>query len=85
MITFDYLVTSPNGLHARPAGDLVRTANGYKSKISLYKGKQSADAKSILNVMALAVREGDTITLVTEGEDEQIAADGIKELLKEKL
>ena len=85
MITFDYLITNPNGLHARPAGDLVKLANSFKSHISIYKDGKSADAKSILNVMALAIREGETIPLIAEGEDEVLAADIIQELLEVRV
>jgi phosphocarrier protein len=61
------------GLHARPAAVFVQTARKFKSRIQLYKDEKFADAKNILQVLALGVDCGDEIEIVAEGEDEATA------------
>ena len=51
MKEFKYVVTDPEGIHARPAGILVKQAAGYKSAVTIVKGEKSADAKRIFGVM----------------------------------
>ena len=55
MKEFKYVVTDPEGIHARPAGILVKQAAGYKSAVTIVKGEKSADAKRIFGVMGLGV------------------------------
>ncbi|UFJ40568.1 HPr family phosphocarrier protein [Brevibacillus humidisoli] len=80
MIRFDVDVTVASGLHARPASMLVNRAKPYSSVITLVREGKRADAKSILGVMGLCVKAGERITIEVDGEDEQIAAESIKEL-----
>jgi phosphocarrier protein len=65
------------GLHGRPAALFVRTANQFKSSVTVMKGKQTASAKSILSVLALGVNQGAAITVKAEGEDEAQAIEAI--------
>ncbi len=87
MKTVQYTITDPVGLHARPAGLFVKAAAAYESGITvknLENGK-SADAKRIMAVMALGVKQGNQIELSVEGPDEDIAAAELEAFLKEKL
>jgi len=61
----------PDGvaLHARPAGLFVRTAAGFRSEITVSAGGRSANAKSILSILALGARGGTALELRAEGED----------------
>ena len=51
MKEFQYVITDPEGIHARPAGLLVKKAASYASTIMIGKGEKSADAKRIFGVM----------------------------------
>jgi phosphocarrier protein HPr len=67
----DSLITLPEGvdLHARPAGIFVRTAMRFTSRITVTHGDKSADAKSILAVLALGATAGSTLVVHAEGAD----------------
>jgi phosphocarrier protein HPr len=85
MIAKDYLITSVEGLHARPATNLVRLVKKYKSATSLKKGNKSVKLNSMLNILSMALKGGDTITILVEGEDEAAAAAAIEAFFKEEL
>ncbi len=70
MIEKEISVMIENGLHARPAADFVKKVNQYKSKIELVNGEKRINAKSILNLMSAAIKEGQTIKVIADGEDE---------------
>ena len=87
MKEFRYVITDEQGIHARPAGILVKQAAAFQSKITVEnteKGK-SADAKRIMGVMALGVKNGQKIVLSIEGDDEEQAAQELEAFLKENL
>lgn len=73
MIEKEITVTIENGLHARPAADFVKKVNQYKSKVELMIGDRRINAKSILQLMSVAILEGQTIKVMTDGEDEKDA------------
>jgi len=72
----DVTLRNDVGLHARPAAVFAKTAAGFDATITVSKGGQEANAKSVLSVLKLDVRAGDTVTLTAEGSDadEAIAA-----------
>jgi phosphocarrier protein HPr len=76
-------VRLPEGvdLHARPAGVLVRAAAEYVSAITLRAGEREADAKSILQVMALGATGGSELAVEATGEDASAALDAIARVL----
>lgn len=80
-----YVITDPEGIHARPAGLLVKKANEFASKVTIKKGDKSADAKRIFAVMSMGVKSGEEITVSAEGEDEAAAAEAMEQFLKENL
>jgi phosphocarrier protein len=65
-----YTIKIPVGMHARHAGLVVKAASELTSQITISKGETSADAKRLMALMRLAVKQGDTITVTVEGEDE---------------
>lgn len=80
-----HTIKDPQGIHARPAGVLVKKAGEFGSKITITnKGKQ-ADAKRILAVMSLGAKSGEELDFLIEGDDEQVAFEAISEFLKENL
>ena len=70
MKSFEYTITDEVGIHARPAGLLV---------------KESAEAKKLMALMGLGVKKGDTVTVTVEGGDEETAAIKIEEFFKNNL
>ena len=80
-----FTVTDPLGIHARPAGILVKEAKKFSSKITVFKGEKSCDMRKLLQLMGLAVKQGDTINVQVEGDDEDACAAAIEAFLKEKF
>ena len=76
-------VRLPDGvdLHARPAGALVRAASAYQSSITLSAGDRCADAKSILQVLALGATGGTELAVTASGSDASEALEAISGLL----
>lgn len=70
MESFTYVVTDPVGFHARPAASLSRRASALASDVMLEANGRSANAKSMVSVMALGVRHGDSVTFAVSGETE---------------
>lgn len=85
MKEFKYVITDPEGIHARPAGILVKQAAGYQSAVKIAKGEKSADAKRIFGVMGLGVKKGEEVTVTVEGADEEKAASELETFFKENL
>ena len=87
MKTFDYTVKDELGIHARPAGLLVKQIAEIKSNVTIaVKAKdKSADAKRLMAVMKMAVKQGDVVTVTIEGEDEDTAAPQIEQFFKENF
>lgn len=85
MKTFQYEVKDELGIHARPAGMLVKVAKGFQSKVMIEKGEKKADASRLMAVMSLAVKQGETVTVTVDGEDEDAAFDGVKAFFEENL
>lgn len=85
MKEFSYTITDPQGVHARPAGVLVKEAAKYQSSVTIEKGDKTGDAKRIFAVMGLAVKCGNTVNIKVEGPDEEEAAKAVEEVLKSNL
>jgi phosphotransferase system HPr (HPr) family protein len=82
MIEKEISVTLQNGLHARPAADFVKKASQYKSKIEFVNSDKKINAKSILNLMGVAIKEGQTIKVIADGEDETEALAFVESFLQ---
>ncbi|MCH4158062.1 MAG: HPr family phosphocarrier protein [Acidaminococcaceae bacterium] len=85
MQEFTYTIKDPEGIHARPAGVLVKEATKFKSKLTLKAGAKSADLKRIFAVMTLGVKSGAAVTVTAEGEDEAAAIAALSANLKANL
>ena len=75
-------VTNPNGLHARPADLLVRTAKRYAADIQIEKNGEYVDGKSILSVLTLAAVHGTRLSLIATGDDAEEALDALVDLFE---
>lgn len=85
MKTFTYVITDEVGIHARPAGALVKEAKNHASKITIAANNKSAEATKLMALMSLGVKKGTEITVTVEGEDEEAAAASVESFLKENL
>lgn len=85
MIEIKYTVKDPMGIHARPAGELVKACASYPCAIKISNGTKTMDAKRIMGVMALGVKQGHEITMTFDGDQEADAAAAIAAFLEEKL
>jgi phosphocarrier, HPr family len=87
MKKINYTVVAEAGIHARPAGLLVKQAASFKSDIKILNeenGKE-ADLKRLMAVMALGVKQGNSIVVTVEGEDEDEAYTVLESFLKENF
>lgn len=78
MIETPVVVKQEQGLDGRPIALLVQEASQYASTVYIQVDEKKINAKSIMGMMSLNLTEGETLTVVTEGEDELKAAEGIK-------
>ena len=83
MIEREVQIVNSLGLHARPAGQVVRTAGGFTSHIELAKDGVVVNGKSILGVMMLVAEQGSTVTVRADGADEAAAVDALTRLIAE--
>lgn len=85
MTEFKYTIKDPVGIHARPAGLLVKLAGDFNADITVTNGEKTADAKKIFALMGLGAKAGTEITVTASGDDEQKAADAIQTFLHKNL
>jgi phosphocarrier protein len=79
MIEKQYIITTQDGMHARPATALVRLAKNFTSVISIRAGEKTVRINSLLNILSLGIKGGDTLRLHIEGADEIDAARALDE------
>ncbi len=84
MIKKTLIVKLEEGLHARPASVLVKTASAFQSDIRVGKGEKLTNAKSILGVLSLAIARGQEVNLVVEGPDEEAAVSALEKIITER-
>ena len=83
MVQQQFVIASPNGLSSRASANLVSEANRYKSDVFLNYQGESANMKSIMNVMALVIRQNEAFEVLCEGDDETNAIENISKLMKD--
>ena len=85
MKEFTYFITDKEGIHARPAGALVKEAAAFPCSVTIAKGDKEVDAKRIFGVMGLGAKCGEEITVRTDGEKEDEAIAALEAFLKNNL
>ncbi|MGN0613007.1 MAG: HPr family phosphocarrier protein [Porcipelethomonas sp.] len=85
MKTITYTITDKLGIHARPAGMLVKEAKKFKSEIMIEKDGKSVNATRLMALMGLGIKCGETITVTVNGEDEDNAAASIEKFLNDNV
>ena len=86
MKSFTYTITDPVGIHARPAGLLVKAAKAFAgTEITVAKGDKAAKGPQLMKLMGLGVKGGDAVTVTAEGPDEDSAIAAMERFFKENL
>jgi phosphocarrier protein len=85
MISKDYMIMAPQGIHARPATTLIKLTKNFKSAVSLKRGDKVVRLNSMLNILSMTIKGGETISVIVEGEDEVSAAIAIDLFFTEQL
>ena len=86
MKSFDYVITDPVGIHARPAGILVKEIKKFAgSTVTISKGEKSVNALKLMALMGMGIKQGDTVTVNVEGGDEEAVAAAIEDFFKNNL
>lgn len=73
MKTFGYRIKTPVGIHARPAAELSHFATGFACQLRIRKGAREVNVKHIMQLLALNVCQGDEVTFILDGVDENEA------------
>lgn len=85
MIERSVEIVNQNGIHARPAAEIVKTAGRFKSQITLAREDLEVNGKSIMGVMMLAAEFGSKVQLRADGPDAQEAVDALTSLIATKF
>ena len=85
MKKFDYTITDEIGIHARPAGLLVKEAKNFTSKMTISVEDRSAELTKLLAIMGLGVKKGMTVTVTADGEDEETAIAAMEQFFQTNL
>lgn len=86
MRQFTYTIQDPVGIHARPAGDLVKAIKALASTVTITapSGK-SALGSRLMALMGLGIKKGDTITVTVEGDSEAQDAEVLEKFFQDNL
>ncbi|MFZ5988773.1 MAG: HPr family phosphocarrier protein [Bacillota bacterium] len=85
MVKKEIIIKNETGLESKPAAMFIQQASNYKSSIWIEKDERKANAKSLLGLLSLGVGSGSRIMLITEGEDEEKAAEELERYLISNL
>lgn len=86
MKEFTYTIKDEIGIHARPAGNLVKLIKGFSSSVTIEKeGKPPVSGTQLMKLMGLGVKCGDTVKFTIDGEDADAAAAAIEEFMNANL
>lgn len=85
MKEFHYTIQDALGIHARPAGQLVKVIKGFSSKVTLEKAGKSVDATRLMSLMGLGVKQGDEVRVTVTGEDEAQACEALQKFFSDNL
>lgn len=85
MKEFKYTIKDALGIHARPAGQLVKVVKEFSSKVMIEKAGKSVDATRLMSLMGLGAKQGDAVRVIVEGADEADACVAVEKFFKENL
>ena len=85
MKTFQYVIKDEVGIHARPAGLLVKEVKKYQSKVTIEGNGKKSDAGKLMAVMGMGIKKDMEVTITVEGDDEERAGPAMKEFVEVNL
>jgi len=85
MKSFKYVITDNEGIHARPAGNLVKLIKEFSSEINITKGDKTVKGTKLLAVMSLGATKGSEVEFTFNGEDEDAACEAVLKFMQENL
>ncbi|MCI8917500.1 MAG: HPr family phosphocarrier protein [Eubacterium sp.] len=85
MKEFNYEIKDEQGIHARPAGLLVKEAKKFTSALTITKNGQTKKLTQLMMVMSLGVKKGEVVTIQADGEDEEAAIEALKAFFEQNL
>lgn len=85
MRQFDYTITDPLGIHARPAGLLAKEAKKFQSQCTITKGGQTKKLTQLMMLMNMGIKQGDTVTIQAQGPDADAAIEALKAFFEANL
>lgn len=85
MHQFDYVITDPLGIHARPAGLLAKEAKKFQSLCTITKGDQTKKLTQLMMLMNMGIKQGDTVTIKAQGCDAEAAIEALKAFFQANL
>ncbi|MCI8447283.1 MAG: HPr family phosphocarrier protein [Eubacterium sp.] len=85
MKEFNYEIKDEQGIHARPAGLLVKEAKKFTSTLTITKNGQTKKLTQLMMVMSLGVKKGEVVTIQADGEDEEAAIEALKAFFEQNL
>ncbi|MDR2096949.1 MAG: HPr family phosphocarrier protein [Spirochaetaceae bacterium] len=85
MIKFEYVIKDELGIHARPAGILIREVKKHNCAVTFSHGEKKAKGDGVFAIMKLGIKQGNTLGVTVEGAGEEEAAAAIKQVLETNL
>lgn len=85
MKRFEYTIQDECGLHARPAGMLVKEARQYQSHVTLSANGKTADATKLLALMTMGIRCGTSVSVEVEGPDEEACIRALQDFFEQNM
>ena len=82
---FEHVIKASEGIHARPAGELVKLVSGLGCDVTLENGEKTASGKSIIELMTLGASNGSRLKVCVKGKNADKAAQTLKEFMDERL
>lgn len=81
MIEEEFVIKNKLGLHMKPATKFVQLVSKYKSSVMVIKDDETADGKSYLGLLTLAIQYNDKIKIIVDGEDEKELMEAVRDLI----
>ena len=85
MVSQEFVVKNPTGIHARPATELFKLTKTYDSVVKVAKGDKEVVFKGVMGIMSLGAKQGETVDFKVEGEDEETAAAELEKFMNANL
>ncbi|WP_442603243.1 HPr family phosphocarrier protein [Paenibacillus sp. KN14-4R] len=83
MLQQQFTIQNPTGIHARPAGAILKKASIYACKVELEKADGTrVSAKSMVGLLKLGLKQGEQVTIITDGDGEAEALQAVGEVVE---